>query len=31
MIRMEKLNAAKKELEKATWEKPVIQKMFRVI
>ena len=31
MIRMEELNAAKKELEKATGEKPVTQKMFRVV
>ena len=30
MIRMEELNAAKKELEKSTGEKPVTQKMFRV-
>lgn len=31
MIRMEELNAAKKELEKTTGEKPVTQKMFRVV
>lgn len=31
MIRMEKLNAARKELEKATGEKPVTQKMFWVL
>ena len=31
MIRMEELNAAKRELEKATGEKPVTQKMFRVV
>ena len=31
MIRMEELNAAKRELEKTTGEKPVIQKMFRVV
>ncbi|MGN0410441.1 MAG: hypothetical protein ACI4E3_08595 [Candidatus Fimousia sp.] len=31
MIRMGELNAAKKELEKATGEKPVTQKMFRVV
>ena len=31
MIRMEELNAAKKELEKAIGEKPVTQKMFRVV
>ena len=31
MIRMEELNAAKKELEKVTGEKPVTQKMFRVV
>ena len=31
MIRMEELNAAKKELEKATGEKPVTQKMFRAV
>ena len=31
MIRMEELNAAKKELEKTIGEKPVTQKMFRVV
>lgn len=31
MIRMEELNAAKRELEKTTGEKPVTQKMFRAI
>ena len=31
MIRMEELNAAKKGLEKTIWEKPVTQKMFRVV
>ena len=31
MIRMEELNAAKRELEKTTGEKPVTQKMFRVV
>lgn len=31
MIRMEELNAAKRELEKATGEKPTTQKMFRVV
>lgn len=31
MIRMEELNAAKKELEKTTGEKPVTQKMFRAV
>ena len=31
MIRMEELNAAKRELEKITGEKPVTQKMFRVV
>ena len=31
MVRMEELNAAKKELEKTTGEKPVTQKMFRVV
>ena len=31
MIRMEELNAAKKELEKTIEEKPVTQKMFRVV
>ena len=31
MIRLEELNAAKKELEKTTGEKPVTQKMFRVV
>ena len=31
MIRMEELNAAKKELEKTTGEKPVTQTMFRVV
>ena len=30
MIQMEELNAAKRELEKTTGEKPVTQKMFRV-
>ena len=31
MIRMEELNAAKKELEKTIGEKPVTQKMFKVV
>ena len=31
MIRMEELNAAKRELEKTTGEKTVTQKMFRVV
>lgn len=31
MIRMEELNAAKRELEKTTGEKPVTQKMFRAV
>ena len=31
MIRMEELNAAKKELEKTIGEKPVTQKIFRVV
>ena len=31
MIRMEELNAAKRELEKTIGEKPVTQKMFRVV
>lgn len=31
MIRMEELNAARAELNKATGEKPVTQKMFRAI
>ena len=31
MIRMEELNAAKRELEKTTGEKPVTQKIFRAI
>jgi len=31
MIRLEELNAAKKEVEKVTGEKPVSQKMFKVI
>ena len=31
MIRMEELNAAKRELEKTTVEKPVTQKIFRAI
>ena len=31
MIRMEELNVAKKELEKTIEEKPVTQKMFRVV
>ena len=31
MIRMEELNAAKKELEKIIGEKPVTQKIFRVV
>jgi integrase len=31
MIRMEELNVAKRELEKTTGEKPVTQKMFRVV
>ena len=31
MIRMEELNAAKRELENTTGEKPVTQKMFRVV
>ena len=31
MIRMEELNASKRELEKTTGEKPVTQKMFRVV
>ena len=31
MIRMEELKAAKKELEKATGEKTVTQKMFQVV
>ena len=31
MVRLEELNAAKKELEKTKGEKPVTQKMFRVV
>ena len=31
MIRMEELNTAKKEVEKTTGEKPVTQKIFRVV
>ena len=31
MIRMEELDAAKKELEKTIGEKPVTQKMFKVV
>ncbi len=31
MFCMEKLNAAKAEIEKTTGEQPVIQKMFRVV
>ena len=31
MIRMEELNAARAELNKTTEEKPVTQKMFRVV
>ena len=31
MIRMEELNAARAELNKTTGEKPVTQKMFRVV
>ena len=31
MIRMEELNAAKKELEKTTGERPVTQKQFWVV
>ena len=31
MIRLEELNAAKKEVEKVSGEKPVSQKMFKVI
>ena len=31
MVRLEELNAAKKEVEKVSGEKPVSQKMFKVI
>ena len=31
MVRLEELNAAKKEVEKVTGEKPVSQKMFKII
>lgn len=31
MIRMKKLEAAKKEVEKVTGEKPISQKMFKAI
>ena len=31
MVRLEELNAAKKEVEKVTGEKPVSQKMFKAI
>ena len=31
MVRLEELNAAKKEVEKVSGEKPVSQKMFKII